>query len=233
MNILVAEKSELSNLLSQNEAIAKQKTTECGELTTRLKASRSRVADLEKELNLLRAEKQDKRVQEQNQDYQNLLDECKILRNQNEETLQDVSELREKLNSSSNENLKLRNEVHELTSQLSLLNIKLQQLSSGGDHTQFNGHIEGLTQQINMFEKQVIDLNNVIKTLSIEKEQTSVQYQQYVQQLNGQLNALAQKLDEKTQENDSLISREQQLTNQMGEFEKLLQKMQHDQQVCY
>lgn len=82
-----------------------------------------------------------------------------------------------------------------------------------------------------MFEKQVIDLNNVIKTLSIEKEQTSVQYQQYVQQLHGQLNALVQRLEEKTQENECLVAREQQLTNQMGDFEKLLQKIQSEQQV--
>ncbi|KRT78633.1 hypothetical protein AMK59_7948 [Oryctes borbonicus] len=231
VNILVAEKSELSTSLSENETIAKQKTSECNELSTRLKASRSRVAELEKELNILRAEKQDKRHLEQNEERQKLIKECEILRNRNEETLQDVSELREKLNDSSNENLKLRQEVQDLTSQLSLLNIKLQQLSSGVDHHQFNGHIEGLTQQINMFEKQVIDLNNVIKTLSIEKEQTSVQYQQYVQQLNGQLNTLVQKLEEKTQENESLVAREQQLTNQMSEFEKLLQKMQNDQQV--
>ncbi|GJQ85728.1 putative golgin subfamily A member 2-like protein 5 [Trypoxylus dichotomus] len=231
VNFLVAEKSELLSLLSENETTAKQKTSECNELSARLKTSRSRVADLEKELNSLRAERQDKRHLEQNEEHQKLIKEYEMLRVRNEETLQDVSELREKLNDSSNENLKLRQEVQDLTSQLSLLNIKLQQLSSGVDHHQFNGHIEGLTQQINMFEKQVIDLNNVIKTLSIEKEQTSVQYQQYVQQLNGQLNTLVQKLEEKTQENEALVAREQQLTSQMGEFEKLLQKMQNDQQV--
>lgn len=231
VDILVSEKSELTNLLSQSENAAKQKNTECNELSARLKTSRSRVADLEKELNILRTEKQDRKSLEQNAEYQRVLKDYELLRSQNEETLQDVSELRWKLTNSTEENLKLRTEVQDLTSQLSLLNIKLQQLSSGVDHNQFNGHIESLTQQINMFEKQVIDLNNVIKTLSMEKEQTSVQYQQYVQQLNGQLTSLAQKLEEKSQENEALVSREQQLTNQMTELEKLLQKMQNDQHV--
>lgn len=38
------------------------------------------------------------------------------------------------------QNLKLKDEVHDLTSELLLLDIELQAISSGGYHTQLNKH---------------------------------------------------------------------------------------------
>ncbi|XP_022902232.2 golgin subfamily A member 2-like [Onthophagus taurus] len=228
VKFLVAEKSDLDKIVAQRDTELKEKLTECGELNARLKTSRSRVADLERELTLLKESKLRNNIPvEENEKYVETLNECATLRGQRDEMQQDISELQQKLNTSSSENAKLRMEIQELTSQLSLLNIKLQQVTSGD--TQNNFQMENLSLQLQGYEKQNFELQNIIKNLSNEKEQAAIQYQQYVQQLNGQLNNLSQKLEEKIRENESLIGRERDLTNQMVELEMLLQKMQEDQ----
>lgn len=67
VGILVGEKTELSTALSQSQLVTKQKITECEELQGRLKTSRSRVADLEKEVQAL---KSDRSKFEQNHTYE-------------------------------------------------------------------------------------------------------------------------------------------------------------------
>lgn len=57
VGILVGEKTELFTALSQSQVLAKQKVGECEELQGRLKTSRSRVADLEKELQNVKSAK--------------------------------------------------------------------------------------------------------------------------------------------------------------------------------
>jgi predicted PurR-regulated permease PerM len=49
-------------------------------------------------------------------------------------------------------------------------------------------------QQKVSLEKQVADLQQTVKTVGLERDQASQQYQQYVQQLNGQLHSLASKV---------------------------------------
>lgn len=49
-------------------------------------------------------------------------------------------------------------------------------------------------QQKILLEKQVADLEQTLKSVGSERDQANQQYQQYVQQLNGQLQSLASKV---------------------------------------
>lgn len=67
------------------------------------------------------------------------------------------------------------------------------QLSSA-DSYEADGQLETMHQQKVSLEKQVADLQQTVKTVGLERDQASQQYQQYVQQLNGQLHSLASKV---------------------------------------
>lgn len=229
VGILVAEKTELSAMLTQAQTNLKQKAGEYEELQTKLKSSRSRVAELEKEVSTLKVDmsKQDSLKSETSDTIKKLTEECEKLKELKVEMKQDILELREKLNASSRENIQQQERIQELCSQLSLANIKIQQLTTG-ESMQTDSKIELLTQQNLALEKQVSDLNQSLKTVAKERDQASIQYQQYVQQLNNQLANLANRLEVVTSENESLVTREQNLVRHISEIEKHLQNLQNE-----
>ncbi|KAF2897178.1 hypothetical protein ILUMI_09006 [Ignelater luminosus] len=228
VGILVGEKTELSTALSQNQLVTKQKITECEELQGRLKTSRSRVVDLEKELQMLKSERS---KFEQNHSHEEEISifrkELQELKEQKEEAIQDLSELREKLNVKTNENLVLQRDLQEVSHQFSLAQVKIEQITAG-DILQTESQVELLTQQKLALEKQVLELSQALKTTGEERDQASALYQYYVQQLNTQVASLAGKLETMTAENESLTNREQNLVKHVGELEKHLQNMQDE-----
>ncbi|ENN83333.1 hypothetical protein YQE_00308, partial [Dendroctonus ponderosae] len=110
IGLLVAEKTELSSNLSQYEISCKQKITECEELQARLRASRTRVADLERELAGLKSDKV--KFESAGEQYGASLEALKLeyaaLKTQKEELAQDLLEAREKLKNALEENLQLQ-----------------------------------------------------------------------------------------------------------------------------
>ncbi|KAJ3633146.1 hypothetical protein MTP99_010113 [Tenebrio molitor] len=229
VGILVAEKTELTANLSQFQLVAKQRTAECEELQGRLKTSRSRVADLEREVALLKNDKfqLDSLEKVQNSELEKLRKEHQLAREEKDELMQDLLEVREKLKSSSENNLVFQQQIGELSNQLSMANIKIQQLTAG-ELDQVSGQVEQLTQEKFALEKQVADLTHTVKTLSKEREESSLQYQQYAQQLNAQLSNLAGRLEQLQKENESLSMQEQNRIKHIGELEKQLQNIQND-----
>ncbi|RZC34772.1 golgin subfamily A member 2-like, partial [Asbolus verrucosus] len=229
VGILVAEKAELVANLSQFQMAAKQKTADCEELQGRLKTSRSRVADLEREVAILKNEKSqyDNLGKEHSAELNNLKKDHQTLKEEKEELVQDLLEVREKLKSSSENNLLFQQQIGELSNQLSMANIKIQQLTTG-ELDQVSGQVEQLTQEKFALEKQVADLNQTVKILSKEREESSLQYQQYAQQLNAQLSNLAARLEQLQKENESLSIQEQNRIKHIGELEKQLQNIQND-----
>ncbi|CAH1368644.1 unnamed protein product [Tenebrio molitor] len=229
VGILVAEKTELTANLSQFQLAAKQRTAECEELQGRLKTSRSRVADLEREVALLKNDKfqLDSLEKVQNSELEKLRKEHQLAREEKDELMQDLLEVREKLKSSSENNLVFQQQIGELSNQLSMANIKIQQLTAG-ELDQVSGQVEQLTQEKFALEKQVADLTHTVKTLSKEREESSLQYQQYAQQLNAQLSNLAGRLEQLQKENESLSMQEQNRIKHIGELEKQLQNIQND-----
>lgn len=133
VGLLVAEKTELAASLSQLEITCKQKNSECEELQARLKASRSRVADLEREVNMFKMEHNriENIEKHQNEMSLKLMKECDDLKQQKEELIQDLLEVREKLKNCLDENLKLQQQLQETSSKFSLAELKIQQITNG------------------------------------------------------------------------------------------------------
>lgn len=225
LGLLVAEKTELLASLNQSQLVAKQKTSECAELQGRLNTSRARVADLEKDLATAKA--QNARSNQTDEEYATLKRDLAALKEQKEEAALDLSELREKFNHSASENLRLQHEVQELTSQVSLANVKILQLSTG-ETVQNETQVEDLVQRNLLLEKQVADLTQTVKTVTNERDQASVQYQQYAQQLSTQLSNIAQKLEATSLQKEALVKREQDLVKHIGDLEKHLQNLQDE-----
>lgn len=133
VGLLVAEKTELSATLSQLEITCKQKNSECEEFQARLKASRSRVADLERELNMFKAEKSKIENIEISQAaiFSKMKRDYDELKEQKEELVQDLLETREKFKNCLEDNLTLQRQLQETASKLSLAELKIQQITMG------------------------------------------------------------------------------------------------------
>lgn len=131
IGILVAEKTELSAMLSQAQSGCKQKTVELEELGEKLKNSNKKISSLESELNALKTEKtrNSEIVNERSEAYNKLKSEYEELKRTKDELSQDALEVHEKLNASSAENIKLQKQLQEVSAQLSLANIRIQQLT--------------------------------------------------------------------------------------------------------
>lgn len=131
VGILVGEKTELSAMLSQAQTSCKQKTLELEQLQERLKDSTYKTSALESELNSLKAEKMkfDTIIAEQSEAFNKLKLEYEDLKMRKDDLSQDVSEAHEKLSASSAENIRLQTQLQEINSQLSLANIRIQQLT--------------------------------------------------------------------------------------------------------
>lgn len=235
----------------------------------RLKASRSRVADLEKEVVSLKhnrakleealscqseinnIEKQyqvailffTKRTQscltllfqEVNIRYQFYIAQkttdsvfviLQELKDKSEEDFQELLQFREKVNVKTKENADLQQEVEGLKHKLSVTATKLEQLTANGTE-ELSSQTEGLSQQVVALESHISSLNQQLKAMTAERDQTTIHYQQVVQQLNAQLANLATKEESTRAENDNLIVREQNLVKHIGALEKQLQNTQN------
>ncbi|CAH0557868.1 unnamed protein product [Brassicogethes aeneus] len=229
MGMLVAENTELSANLSQFEITTKQKTIECEELQARLKTSRSLVADLEREINNLKLEKSknDNMGKEHVNTFEKLNLELRNAKEVNEEMHQDLLEAKEKLKHATEENITLQQQFQDVSSKLHMANIKIQQLTTGESH-QVDGQVEQLTSAKFALEKEVANLNQTLKTLTKERDESSQQYQQYAEQLNGQLYNLSTRIEQLQQDNENLVLQEQNRIKHIGDLERQLQNLQND-----
>lgn len=230
VTMLVSEKSELTDTITQLEASLRQKSAESEELQARLKTSRSRVADLEREVNILKSEKVKVESSEQLQNHMiaTLRSEYSQLRDQKEELFQDLLEAKEKCKTLSEQNENWQSLNKELSSSLSLAQLKIQQITYNVDQTSEN-HLDKILQEKQELEKQVISLNASLAVLNREREESSIQYQQYAQQLNAQLVTLSTRLEQLHDENEILVKQEQNRIRHIGELEKQLQSLQNEQ----
>ena len=137
IGILVAEKTEMQSKLAQQTKKCDKKQDECDELTGRLKASRLKMTDMEKQIQQLQSQQQQasaasgeeklsrqevSRLKTELNTNQLLIDELKIRFN----------ETNERLAIKHQENQKLAQLTLDLKSQLEIMQLRLAQLSSGG-----------------------------------------------------------------------------------------------------
>lgn len=225
IGILVGEKAELTASLMKYQNMAEEKSGEVEELQSRLGASRHRVQDLEKEMNRLKSSREttDESHQKISSEIERNNQEILRLNKLNEEITDEISELKQKLFLKNKSFVELQEELERKKSELNISHLRVEQLSSG-DVTSVDSQIENLAQQRIAYEQQISELQKMIQQLGSERDQASSQYQNYVQQLNKEVNFFKEKNLEFSEENDRLLKREESLVKHMSELEKQLQQ---------
>ncbi|XP_021704283.1 golgin subfamily A member 2 [Aedes aegypti] len=232
VGVLVGEKAELTATVSKYQSLVKEKSTENDELQNRLKASRATVQKLEKELEGIklsgsRFEELERTIGAQLNEYQEEANKFKKLY---EDLQEDLSEVKQKSVVRNEELQSLQKELEQTRSELSLSKLRIQQLSSDDDQD-FNAKIESLSQQNLIKSQQIKDLQNIINQIGNERDQSNQQYQNYVLHLNREVANLADKIQELTEENNRLSSREDNLVRHVGELERQIQQQLTKQQT--
>lgn len=225
VGILVGEKTELEAAINHHTATAKQHASEVEELQNRLRASRHRVSELEKELTSVTASASASNKQTTN--HVQAIDQLRLqngmLAKQLDDAEEEASELRQKLGARVSEVASLAAQLQEKQSQLSLSQLRITQLSSS-DNPEATAEIESLHQLKISLERRCTELTETVRQLSADRDQADQQYQQYVAQLNGQLQTAQSKLESVNMENDRLKNREEDLVRNMSELERQLQQ---------
>lgn len=229
VNVLVGEKSDLISKLQQRDQRIGDFESECVELQGRLKASRHRVSELEKDLNTLTQshQKYDGSQQALCAELETLQDENKRLQRLHQEACDENTEIQHQLEQKTKEIGELKNVVLSKNSELEMARVRLEQLT-GGDLTQSNDvqntEQNQKDQRLLDSERQIIELQNMISEMTNDRDRTQQQYQTYVQHLTNETTTMTQRIQELTKANEKLSKREESLLNHVQELEKQIQK---------
>lgn len=229
VNILVGEKSDLTAKLQQKNQRIAEYESESVELQGRLKASRHRVSELEKDLNTLTQshQKYDGSQQALCAELETLQDENKNLKRMHQEVCDENTEVQHQLTLKLQEIDELKNVISIKNSELEMARIRLTQLN-GDDFMQPNGtpntDKSQQDQRLINTERQIIELQNMISDLTNDRDRTQQQYQTYVQHLTNETTTMTRRIQELSKANEKLIKREESLVNHVQELEKQMQK---------
>ncbi|RZF40381.1 hypothetical protein LSTR_LSTR008811 [Laodelphax striatellus] len=230
LEILIAEKTELQTALTTCQESISQKAGEMEELQGRLRASRHRVGDLERKLNLSQTLQQqhEKSAHEATIVSDTLKQEVNLMRKRLEENDEEILSLKHKVEMKTKEIDGLRNELNEKNSQLSVSEVRIQQLSDPNNAAERSSLDESMQwqEEKKALQIQIAQLNADLKKLSTEKDDASLQYQQYVASLNLQMQSLTTELQTISNQRDSLSAREASLVDHVSNLEKQLQQTQ-------
>ncbi|XP_067940211.1 golgin subfamily A member 2-like [Watersipora subatra] len=224
IGILVEEKQTLQKQLSVTQKHSQQKSDELEDITSRLKASRLRVADLEKQLAVSNTQRA--RAETASGDNSKQLEKLKhdvhTKSRDLEEVLEQRNQLEKQLQSRVAANADLEATITDLRSKLELSDAYIQQLNNGETPSTrpdlYAQQIEELkTQNVQLHENvsqledslqkalsdrnQTIDqYNHIITSLQSQQEQVHSQYESS----QGEVAALEQRLREFHSENTKL-----------------------------
>uniref|UniRef100_T1IVN4 Golgin subfamily A conserved domain-containing protein n=1 Tax=Strigamia maritima TaxID=126957 RepID=T1IVN4_STRMM len=218
IGILVAEKTELQSSLNQSQQSAKQKAAEAEEFQGRLKASRQRVVDIEKDLASTQTTSQ--QFEKSSKEFSNEVDRLKIeiykTNKRMDELQQENSELSEKLNTRHVQSQSLQEQLESTKSSLAMAELRLQQLSGSDENKQF---WEELSEEKIQLEKKVNQMKDTIRKLSQERDSVCEQHQLFAQQINHQMQNLSEKFLSVNEEKSALANEKLMLTNRINSLE--------------
>ncbi|XP_014669629.1 PREDICTED: golgin subfamily A member 2-like isoform X2 [Priapulus caudatus] len=219
IGILVAEKTELQSALTQCQTLGKQKVGEVDEIMGRLKASRQRVAELERQLSSSNTtEKQyEKTSKEYSRELDRLKQDASRLGTEKEEIKQQLSELKSKMKSKVLDCQKLEYTTQDLQSKLAMAELYAQQVSSQNEHDA-RQQLEDMERERQELAKKVMQVQESLQRVTDEREQLSDQYQKYTEQLNRQLHEVKLRLSSVTEERDQFCSWKEDLVGQVEEL---------------
>uniref|UniRef100_A0AAG5DNK5 Golgin subfamily A conserved domain-containing protein n=1 Tax=Anopheles atroparvus TaxID=41427 RepID=A0AAG5DNK5_ANOAO len=232
VGVLVGEKAELTASLGKSQSLVKERATENEELQYRLKETTDLVHKLERELNDAnshgqRYEQLEQTIASQVSQYQREADRFRKLY---EELQEDLAELRQKLTVRNEEYQTVQQALEQARSDLGLARVRIDQLTSD-DGQDYNAKIESLTQQTLIKAQQIKDLQEVVKQIGAERDQSNQQYQNYVLHLNKEIGNLAEKIQELTDENNRLAKSEESAVRFANELERQIQQQMIKQQT--
>ncbi|XP_048414910.2 golgin subfamily A member 2 isoform X2 [Stegostoma tigrinum] len=201
IEILVSEKSELQSALAHAKQILRGKTDETGELNSKLNASTQRVAELEQTLSSISSQQKqsDKNYKELEKERENLKQEVDKLNKMSEEMRQQNSELSEQLSSKVSENDLVRRNIQELQKRLEMAELTIQQFSNQSELPDANQQLQLALEEKAHLMAQMNELSKSQQLLLVERNQYAHKlveegsvWQQKVQQLAEQINALSE-----------------------------------------
>ncbi|XP_076454481.1 golgin subfamily A member 2-like [Babylonia areolata] len=226
IGILVAEKTELQSQVGQSQRIADQRIEEIEELSGRLKASRQRVADLERSLST--SSQSGQQLEKSNKENTKEIDRLKLelykTSKYNEENQQQISELTEKLSSKTSEASALEDSVEDLKKRLEMAEIYAQQLSSESENSA--GSMKMMTElqaERDALLLKVTQLEEAVGSVRQERDQVSEHYQHHSQQLSDQVQHLTQQISSLSEEREQLLSKHRDMEGALLELQRKLE----------
>ncbi|XP_050081390.1 golgin subfamily A member 2 [Anopheles maculipalpis] len=234
VGVLVGEKAELTASLSKCKSLLQERTAETNELQNRLQDTTVTVQKLQSQLteatsHSQRYEQLEQTIASQVGEYQR---EAERFRKLYEDLQDDIAELRQKLTVRNEEYQSAQQTLEQTRSELGLAKIRIDQLTTD-DGQDYNAKIESLTQQNLIKAQQIKDLQEIIKQIGTERDQSSQQYQNYVLHLNKEISNLAEKIQELTDENNRLSKSEETAVRFANELERQIQQQMQKQQSVY
>ncbi|XP_046338569.2 golgin subfamily A member 2-like isoform X3 [Haliotis rufescens] len=231
IGILVAEKTELQSQVSQSQRIAEQRLDEIEELSGRLKASRQRVADLERNVSSVSSSSQqyEKTLEEANRESTKEIDRLKMdlykANKSKDEFQQQSSELSEKLSSKVGEFSSLEQTVAELRKRLEMAELYAQQLSSESETSSESVKVvEQLQVERDTLIAKIHQYDESFHKVAAERDQISEQYRHYTEQLQQQSQELSQQVSSMAEEREQLLARQHHLEASALELQRKLEE---------
>lgn len=230
VDVLVKEKSDLTAKLQQKEQTIIEQDSGITELKSRLGASRHRVAELERDLNTIKASHAKK-----NEFQQGINSEFDLFKTENErlkQLYQDACSENTEIQHQLSKKCKLISEIEQRfelkCKELEIAQLHLQQLSSSEASSREaishdDEHSLANQQQSNS-NRQIIELQNLVSELTNDRDASQQQYQTYVHHLNSEIRTLTHKNQELTKQIDKFTKREDTLVDHVRELEKQIQK---------
>ncbi|CAF1156334.1 unnamed protein product [Adineta ricciae] len=187
IGILVADKSDMSAKLTQSFKQLERKQSEMDELYGRLKASRERVQELEKEIQNSTSNVQKREMAAKESDKEN--DRLKIENIRQSQLIEDLKQTITELNG----------KLHDRQISFDQLNTELQQLKIQSqlntETSEVEQHIKDLQQSITLKDTQIEELHSSLNRIRSDNEQYqkhNADMQYHIQDLTNQINQLTQ-----------------------------------------
>ncbi|KAK6195949.1 hypothetical protein SNE40_001270 [Patella caerulea] len=228
IGILVAEKTELQSQLGQSHRISEQRLQELEEISGRLKASRQRVTDLEKNVNssTQSSQQHEKLSRETAKEVDRLKLELYKANKSKEEYQEQLSELKEKLTAKVSECSGLDQSVSNLKKKLEMAELYAKQLSNENENSEETVQILAeLQQEKGDLLMKIQQYDETFQKMSEEKEQISYQYQQYVSQIQRQAEDQHKQVTSLSEERNKLLARQHELECAVHELQQKLENI--------
>ncbi|XP_033122047.1 golgin subfamily A member 2-like [Anneissia japonica] len=227
IGILVSEKSDLQSNLNQSFMSLQQRNEEINNLSSRLEASRQRVADLERDF--ASAHNSSQQLQRTRLDLDQEKDQLKAevnhLRNIKEELSQQNSELVSELRATVSENKNLKASLRDLQSRLNMAELRVQQLTNQSEPVNYQQDLQRVQEDKIALEQKVAQYQQSLQQLTLEREHLNQQSQLQTTQLMQQLQQLASQTNSLTEEREQLITNSQSYQQQIQKLKEEMEDL--------